>query len=35
MAPRSGWIAVAAARLFPRLVDRQLAGINHELERGA
>jgi short-subunit dehydrogenase len=35
MAPRSGWIAVAAARLFPRLIDRQLARINHNLERGA
>lgn len=35
MAPRSGWIAVTAARLFPGLVDRQLARINHNLERGA
>jgi short-subunit dehydrogenase len=33
MAPASGWIAVAAARLFPALVDRQLARINRDLEQ--
>jgi short-subunit dehydrogenase len=33
MAPRSGWMAVTAARLFPSLVDRQLARINRDLEQ--
>jgi short-subunit dehydrogenase len=35
MAPRSGWIAVAAAGLFPALTDRQLARINRDLEQDA
>ncbi len=34
MAPRSGWIAVMAARLFPSLTDRQLERINRNLEQG-
>jgi short-subunit dehydrogenase len=34
MAPRSGWIAVMAARLFPSFTDRQLARINRNLEQG-
>jgi short-subunit dehydrogenase len=34
MAPRSGWIAVLAARLFPAFTDRQLARINRNLEQG-
>jgi short-subunit dehydrogenase len=34
MAPRSGWIAVLAARLFPSFTDRQLARINRNLEQG-
>jgi short-subunit dehydrogenase len=29
--PRSGWVFVAAARLFPRLLHAQLARFNREL----
>ncbi len=32
LAPRSGWMAVLGARLFPSLVDRQLARANRDLE---
>ncbi len=31
MAPRSGWLLVLAERLFPSLVDRQLAAILHDV----
>jgi len=31
MAPWSGWFLVAAKRLFPSLVDAQMAGILHDV----
>jgi hypothetical protein len=31
MAPRSGWLFVLAERLFPSLVDAQLAAILHDV----
>jgi hypothetical protein len=32
MAPRSGWVAVLGSRLFPSIVDRNLARVNRDLE---
>jgi hypothetical protein len=31
MAPRSGWLFVLAERVFPALVDAQLAALLHDV----